>query len=195
MLVSGLLLAGMARADTVLVLGDSLSAAHGIDRDAGWVHLLQQRLGDEHRVVNASISGDTTSGGLERLPDALEKFNPDVVLLELGGNDGLRGLPPEQMKNNLARMIEMSQDAGARVALLGIMIPPNYGESYANAIRDVYPQLAKQYDIPYVPFILEGVALHDDLMQRDQIHPNAKGQPIMLDNIWPVVTDVLNDNA
>ncbi|GHC29806.1 arylesterase [Kushneria pakistanensis] len=185
------------RAETLLVLGDSLSAARGIDRDEGWVNLLRQRLASEapgeHTVINASISGDTTAGGLERLPEALETHHPDIVLLELGGNDGLQGLPPDRMQDNLAQMIEKSQASGARVALLGILIPPNYGQAYTKAFADVFPTLASQYDVPLVPFILEGVVLNDKLMQPDRIHPNAQGQPIMLDNIWPTVASMLDE--
>ncbi|WP_445621049.1 arylesterase [Kushneria sp. Sum13] len=183
-------------AETLLVVGDSLSAARGIDRDEGWVNLLRQRLETkapgEHTVINASISGDTTVAGLERLPKALETHHPDIVLLELGGNDGLQGLPPRRMQDNLAQMIEKSQASGARVALLGILIPPNYGQTYTKAFANVFPTLASQYDVPLVPFILEGVALNDELMQDDRIHPNAKGQPIMLDNIWPTVAAMLD---
>nr|WP_233350326.1 arylesterase [Kushneria phosphatilytica] len=174
-----------------MVLGDSLSAARGIERNQGWVNLLRERLGDEQTVVNASISGDTTAGGLARLPEALELHQPDIVLLELGGNDGLRGLSLEQMKANLAQMIEKSQAAGARVGLLGIRIPPNYGPAYTKAFRAIYPELARQYEIPLVPFLLKDVALHDDLMQNDGIHPNAAAQPILLDNVWPLVQGLL----
>ncbi len=184
-------------AETLLVVGDSLSAARGIDRDEGWVNLLRQRLESEapgrHTVVNASISGDTTAGGLERLPEALETHQPDIVLLELGGNDGLQGLPPQRMQDNLAQMIEKSQASGARVALLGILIPPNYGQTYTKAFADVFPALASRYDVPLVPFILEGVALNEDLMQSDRIHPNAQGQPLILDNIWPTVASMLDE--
>ncbi|YCA16603.1 arylesterase [Kushneria sp. AK178] len=184
-------------ADTLMVLGDSLSAARGIDRDEGWVNLMRQRLDaeapGEHTVINASISGDTTAGGLERLPEALETHHPDIVLLELGGNDGLQGLPPERMQDNLAQMIEKSQASGARVALLGIMIPPNYGQAYTKAFADVFPALADEYEVPLVPFILDGVALNEALMQDDRIHPNAQGQPIILDNIWPTVTAMLDE--
>ncbi len=184
-------------AETLLVVGDSLSAARGIDRDEGWVNLLQNRLEAEapgqHTVINASISGDTTAAGLERLPEALETHHPDIVLLELGGNDGLQGLPPERMQDNLAQMIEKSQASGARVALLGILIPPNYGQTYTKAFANVFPTLAGRYDVPLVPFILDGVALNDELMQDDRIHPNAKGQPLMLDNIWPTVASMLDE--
>ncbi|WP_425454109.1 arylesterase [Kushneria sinocarnis] len=163
----------------------------GVERSEGWVSLLRERLGDAHQVVNASTSGDTTAGGLSRLPEALERTRPDIVLLELGGNDGLRGLSLEQMKSNLAQMIEQSRAAGARVGLLGIRIPPNYGQAYTEAFRAIYPELAQRYEIPLVPFLLEGVALNDELMQSDGIHPNAEGQPIILDNVWPVLQGLL----
>jgi len=184
-----------ARAATLLVVGDSLSAAHGIERDAGWVNLLRQRLGSQHQVINASISGDTTSSGAARLPALLKRHAPDIVLLELGGNDGLRGLSPQQMKLNLSDMIEKSQAAGARVLLLGIEIPPNYGAAYTDAFRGVFRQLSEEYAIPLVPFILDGVALQDAMMQDDGIHPTAEAQPIILDNVWPELKNLLPDDA
>lgn len=179
-----------SRADTILVMGDSLSAAYGIDPQAGWVGLLKQRLGNSHEVVNASISGETTSGGAARLPDILRQHHPDIVLLELGGNDGLRGLSPQQMQVNLGKMIERSQNAGARVLLIGIEVPPNYGPTYANAFRSVFAQLAKEYDLPLVPFLLEGVDL-DTMLQQDGIHPTAEAQPIILDNVWSQLEPML----
>jgi acyl-CoA thioesterase-1 len=179
-------------ADTLLIVGDSLSAAHGIEREAGWVALLRERVGDAHEVVNASISGDTTSGGAARLPDLLERHSPDIVLLELGGNDGLRGLSPQQMKLNLRTMIEKSQAADARVLLLGIEIPPNYGAAYTDAFRGVFRQLSEEYAVPLVPFILDGVALQDDMMQEDGIHPNAAAQPTILDNVWEKLGPMLS---
>ncbi|WP_280563376.1 arylesterase [Chromohalobacter sp. 48-RD10] len=184
-----------ARADTLLVVGDSLSAAHGIERDAGWVNLLRQRLDSQHQVINASISGDTTSSGAARLPELLERHAPDVVLLELGGNDGLRGLSPQQMKLNLRDMIEKSQAADARVLLLGIEIPPNYGASYTDAFRGVFRQLSEEYALPLVPFILDGIALQDTMMQDDGIHPTAEAQPTILDNVWPELKVLLSDDA
>lgn len=179
-----------SRADTILVMGDSLSAAYGIDPQAGWVGLLKQRLGNSHKVVNASISGETTSGGAARLPDILRQHHPDIVLLELGGNDGLRGLSPQQMQVNLGKMIERSQNAGARVLLIGIEVPPNYGPTYANAFRSVFSQLAKEYDLPLVPFLLEGVDL-GTMLQQDGIHPTAEAQPIILDNVWSQLEPML----
>lgn len=178
-------------ADTLLIVGDSLSAAHGIEREAGWVALLRERVGDAHEVVNASISGDTTSSGAARLPELLERHSPDIVLLELGGNDGLRGLSPQQMKLNLRDMIEKSQAADARVLLLGIEIPPNYGASYTDAFRGVFRQLSEEYAIPLVPFILDGIALQDAMMQDDGIHPTAEAQPTILDNVWEGLAPML----
>lgn len=192
-LTASLLWAGTALAapTTLMIMGDSLSAAYGIERDAGWVNLLRKRLGDEVELINASISGETTSGGVARLPELLGQHDPDIVLLELGGNDGLRGLPPSQMRSNLARMIEASQDTGARVLLLGIQIPPNYGQAYTEAFRRVYQELAEKYDIPLVPFLLEGIALDKSLMQEDGIHPTAAAQPRILDNVWPDLEPLL----
>ncbi|MCM2972989.1 arylesterase [Larsenimonas suaedae] len=191
-LALGLAATGAARAETILVFGDSLSAAHNMPTDKGWVHLLQQRLGDKDKVINASISGETTSGGLERLPKALEQFDPDIVLLELGGNDGLRGLPPAQIQSRLDKMIQLIQDHPARVGLLGIMVPPNYGQNYSTAFKNIYPTLAEKYGLPLEPFMLDGVALDDDLMQDDAIHPNARAQPKVLDNVWSVVDELLS---
>lgn len=170
---------------TLLVMGDSLSAAYGIERDEGWVNLLAERLEDDARVINASISGETTSGGLQRFTDILGQRQPDIVLIELGGNDGLRGLSPNQMQANLASMIEQSQGAGAQVLLLGIDIPPNYGQAYRDAFTGVFYSLEEEYDVALVPFLLEGIALNDALMQSDGIHPTAEAQPIILENVWP----------
>lgn len=192
-----LLWAGSAGAasTTLLVMGDSLSAAYGIEREAGWVSLLRGRLGDDIEVVNASISGETTAGGVARLPGLLGRYAPDIVLLELGGNDGLRGLPPGQMRTNLASMIEASQEAGAQVLLLGIQVPPNYGQAYTDAFRRVFHQLADEHDVPLVPFLLDGIALEARLMQDDGIHPTAAAQPRILDNVWPELKKLLPDTA
>ncbi len=182
----------------MLVLGDSLSAGYGIDVDRSWTALLQERLesqGYEHRVVNASISGETTEGGATRIQSALEKFAPDLVVLALGGNDGLRGFPPERTKENLARIIEASRRQGAAVVLLGIRIPPNYGARYTRAFEGTYRELAAQYGIPWIEFFMEGVALNDDYLQDDRIHPNEKAQPLLLDNAWPVIEQALGANA
>ncbi|MCL7929567.1 arylesterase [Halomonas llamarensis] len=180
---------------TLLVMGDSLSAAYNIERDAGWVTLLEARLDEEAEVINASISGETTSGGAQRFPALLRQHDPSLVLLELGGNDGLRGLSPQQMQANLAQMIKQSQAANAKVLLLGIDIPPNYGQAYRDAFKRVFTQLADQYDVPLVPFLLEGVALDDDLMQDDDIHPTAKAQPMILENVWPALAPMLEKHA
>lgn len=185
-------------APTVLVVGDSLSAGYGIDIDQSWTTLLQHRLqlqGYEHRVVNASISGDTTEGGATRIVAALENFEPELVILELGGNDGLRGIPPDTMKGNLQSIIETSQASGASVILLGIRIPTNYGPRYTSAFEAVYRDLAQQLGIAWIEFFMEGIALDDALMQADGIHPNEEAQPILLDNAWPMVSKALSDRA
>jgi acyl-CoA thioesterase-1 len=201
-LITGLLLflivgtASASSAPTVLVIGDSLSAGYGIEVDQSWTTLLQLRLqsqGYEHRVVNASISGDTTEGGATRIVAALDNFDPELVILELGGNDGLRGIPPDTMKGNLRSIIETSRASGASVILLGIRIPTNYGPRYTSAFEAVYRDLAEQLDIPWIEFFMEGVALDDSLMQADGIHPNEEAQPILLDNAWPMVSKALSD--
>ncbi|MCO7227621.1 arylesterase [Halomonas sp. CnH100-B] len=179
---------------TLLVMGDSLSAAYGIEQEQGWVALLAERLEGEAQVVNASISGETTSGGAQRFSDIIGQREPDIVLLELGGNDGLRGLPPAQMRANLATMIEQSQQAGAEVLLLGIDIPPNYGQAYRDAFTGVYHSLAEEYDLSLVPFLLEDIALNQQLMQSDGIHPTADAQPIILDNVWPALEPLLEES-
>ena len=176
---------------TLLVVGDSLSAAYGIERDAGWVALLAERVAHRAEVVNASISGETTGGGATRLPELLRQHDPDIVLLELGGNDGLRGLPPSQMSANLEGMIEKSQAAGAQVLLLGIDIPPNYGDAYRQAFTGVFRELADTHEVPLVPFLLEGVALDPELMQDDGIPPTAEAQSRLLDNVWPSLAPLL----
>ena len=178
---------------TLLVMGDSLSAAYGIEQEQGWVSLLAERLDGDAQVVNASISGETTSGGAQRFADIIGQRQPDIVLLELGGNDGLRGLPPAQMRANLATMIEQSQQAGADVLLLGIDIPPNYGQAYRDAFTGVYHSLAQEYELSLVPFLLEDIALNQQLMQSDGIHPTADAQPLILDNVWPALEPMLEE--
>ncbi|MCB1925800.1 MAG: arylesterase [Gammaproteobacteria bacterium] len=171
----------------ILVIGDSLSAAYGIDKQRGWVALLQQRLaeaGNAWQVVNASITGDTTRGGLTRLPAALERENPAVLIIELGGNDGLRGFAPRQTRENLARMIDLGRAAGARVLLLGIRLPENYGRDYGEKFHRVYLELAAEKRVALVPFFLEGVAETRAMMQADGIHPDVAAQPRILDNVW-----------
>ncbi len=180
---------------TVLVFGDSLSAGFGIDVDRSWTALLQSRLeklGYEHRVVNASISGETTEGGAARIETALRNFSPDLIVLELGGNDGLRGFPPERIKNNLTKIIQRSKASGAAVVLLGIRIPTNYGPRYTAAFEAVYRQVANDQDIQWIEFFMEGVALNDELLQADRIHPNAEAQPILLENAWPIISATLD---
>jgi len=179
----------------VLVVGDSLSAAHNIPAASGWVNLLQQRVKQQIKappaIINASISGETTAGALTRLPDLLEKHRPSVVVIELGGNDALRGLTPAQLRGNLEKMIVASQKADAKVLLLGIDVPPNYGPAYRQRLRQTYAELAKQYDVPLLPFLLEGGALKPNLMQADGLHPTAAAQPQVLDNVWPLLKPLL----
>lgn len=187
----------MASGRTILVFGDSLSAAYGIRPEQGWVALLTQRLQAldyGYEVVNASVSGETSGGSLQRLPRALEIHRPGVVILELGANDGLRGLPIAATKENLAKMVQLSQAAGARILLVGIRIPPNYGPRYANEFADLYPAIAKQYHLPLVPFLLEKVALDPTLMQEDGMHPNARGEPLVLDTLWQGLEPLLKKN-
>ena len=177
-------------AQNILLVGDSISAAFGLEISEGWVALLEQRLADEgypHSVINASVSGDTTAGGLARLPGLLEEFEPELVIIELGGNDGLRALPLENMQQNLSAMVSLSQQAGADVILLGMMIPPNYGPRYADGFARVFHQVAEERDVTLVPFLLEGVGGVEGMMQDDGVHPTAAAQPLLLDNAWPAV--------
>jgi acyl-CoA thioesterase-1 len=179
---------------TVLVFGDSLSAGYGMDVDQSWTALLQSRLraqGYEHRVVNASISGETTEGGAERIGPALENFAPELLILELGGNDGLRGFPPQRTRENLEKIITASRAAGAEVVLLGIRIPSNYGPRYTQAFESVFRETADTLGVPWIEFFMDGIALDKELMQADGIHPNAKAQPRLLDNAWPAIREAL----
>ena len=183
-----------AAAGTILIVGDSISAGFGLDTRLGWVSLLEQRLereGHDDRVINASISGDTSAGGQARLPALLKEHKPDVVIVELGGNDGLRGQPPAQLQQNLAAMIDAAKTAGAKVLLLGMQLPPNYGVRYTEAFARVYTQLADEKQIALVPFFLEGVGGHPELMQADGLHPAAAGQKRLLDNVWPALKPLL----
>ncbi|PYC20083.1 arylesterase [Pseudomonas mosselii] len=187
-------LAQGAAAGTLLVVGDSISAGFGLDTRQGWVNLLQQQLkkeGFDDQVVNASISGDTSAGGQARLPALLAAHKPDLVVLELGGNDGLRGQPPQQLQQNLAAMIDQSRQAGAKVLLLGMRLPPNYGVRYTAAFAQVYEQLAVDKKVPLVPFFLEGVGGVPELMQADGIHPAATAQQRLLENAWPAIKPLL----
>jgi acyl-CoA thioesterase I len=198
-LIVGLMLplsvhAAAERQPVILVVGDSLSAGYGVAVDSTWVALLQERLATQgygYRVVNASVSGDTTGAARARLPRALELHKPAVVVLELGGNDGLRGLPLRQVRDNFQFLIERSKDAGAQVVLIGMRMPPNYGAAYADAFHALYGELARQYRTPLVGFFLDGVALDEKLMQADGIHPTAAAQPRLLDNLWPALQKVL----
>jgi len=179
---------------TVVVLGDSLSAGYGIEIREGWVNLLAQRIASEgygYQVINASVSGETTQGGLSRLPRVLQLHKPAIVIIELGGNDGLRGLPLATSRENLRKAIELSRAVQARVVLVGMMIPPNYGQRYTQEFRDMYTTLASKYSIALVPFLLDQVALNPKLMQRDGIHANAAGQPRLLENVWPKLKPLL----
>ena len=186
--------AQVAAPGPILVLGDSLSAGYGVKVDATWVALLQRRLATQgygYRVINASVSGETTGGARARLPRALELHKPSVVVLELGGNDGLRGLPIKQVRANFESMIEQARNAGAQVVLVGMRMPPNYGAEYADSFHALYGELAQKYQLPLLDFFLDGVALDDNLMQADGIHPTAAAQPKLLDNLWPVLAKVL----
>jgi acyl-CoA thioesterase-1 len=196
LLLSALLFSPLAaaQAPAILVFGDSLSAGYGIDVREGWVALLQQRLkaqGYPHTVVNASVSGETTAGGRTRLTGALQRHRPQLVILELGANDGLRGLSLTQTRDNLAAMVRTAQQAGARVLLVGIHLPPNYGPAYTRKFHDIFGELARRYQTGLVPFLLEGVALDRTLMQPDGLHPRATAQARILDNVWPSVEPLL----
>lgn len=184
-----------ANQNTVLVLGDSISAAYGVPSETAWVQLLSDRLADnglgDWQVVNASISGETTDGGARRLPALIEEHDPGVVIIELGGNDGLRGFPPNVIENNLADMIARVQESGAKAILVGMQIPPNYGRRYTSMFADIYPKLSDRYDTGLVPFLLEGIYDQAGLMQDDGIHPTAEAQVKLLDNVWPVLEPAL----
>ena len=188
--------AGIAHAATILVLGDSLSAGYGLeDTRQGWVALLQKRLAEQklpYKVVNASISGDTTAGGLARLDASLDQQRPAVLLLELGANDGLRGLSLQAMQRNLTTIVMRAKARGIKVVLIGMMLPPNYGPAYTARFQHVYRQLAQEQQLPLVPFLLDGVALDPALMQSDQLHPTAAAQPRLLDNVWSVLGPLLH---
>lgn len=183
-----------AKAKNIVVMGDSISAAYGIALDAGWVHLLSEKIAAEYkayRVINASVSGETTGGGLTRLPAVLAMHRPEVVILELGGNDGLRGYPVATIKDNLKKMLALCEVAGARTLLVPMRIPPNYGPAYTTAFFDVFTAISRQTVVPLSIFFLEGVAGNPALMQADGIHPNAKAQPVLLANIWPALRQLL----
>lgn len=178
----------------ILVYGDSLSAAYGLPQPQGWVSLLKKKLsaqGYHYTVINASISGETTSGGLTRLAITLANTKPSIIILELGANDGLRGLPLNEMKNNLSVMIDQCNKAKVRVLLVGMQIPPNYGPKYTDTFRQTYRELSQQHTVSLVPFMLENIAAKPHLIQNDGLHPNALGQPLILNNIWPTLSTLL----
>ncbi|ASQ45645.1 arylesterase [Legionella clemsonensis] len=182
------------QAKTILVLGDSLSAAYGINTQEGWVNLLHAKLKENnynYRIINLSTSGDTTSNGLAKLPQALKRYQPDIVIIQLGANDGLRGLPVIQMKSNLEKIIKTSQGAHAKVLLVATQLPPNYGPAYLKKFATVYEELAYQYQIPLIPMFLEGVAGNSQFMQQDGLHPNSRAQSKILSNIWAVLEPLL----
>lgn len=182
-------------AKTVMVLGDSISAGYGIEPQQAWVNLLQKRLNQQypkqHKVVNASVSGETTSGALARLPKLLQTHKPNVVVIELGGNDGLRGQPPQMIQKNLVQLIQQSQKANATVVVLGMKMPPNYGTAYSKAFENNYKVVSQQYKVKLLPFFLEGVAGNKSLMQKDLVHPNGKAQPILLNLAYPYIKGAL----
>jgi len=183
-----------AAASDILIVGDSLSAAYGMPVEQGWVALLQQRLARECpacRVINASISGDTTATARARLPQAIDRHQPDLIILELGGNDGLRGLSLQAMQQNLAAMIEIATAGGGRVLLVGVQLPPNYGPQYTEKFHAIYRQLADEYTVALVPSIVDGVGTRSELMQPDGIHPNAQAQPLIADRVWTQLQPLL----
>lgn len=185
-------------AKPIVVLGDSISAGYGIDVSVGWVNLLQQKFKQapsDYVIHNESISGDTSVGGLARIDSILSRHQPMMVLIELGANDGLRGLSPQEMKRNLSDIIRRSESAGAKTMLLGMKIPPNYGKRYIEMFYTIYPQLSAELNVPLVPFILEDVALHPEMMQADGLHPNALGQPLIAQKVWEALWPMLNHQS
>ena len=183
-----------AMAKSIVVLGDSISAGYGIDVAQGWVNLLQKKFNQQHSdyvISNESISGDTSAGGLARINQLLAKHKPVIVMIELGANDGLRGLSPQEMKSNLSEIIQRCRKAGAKVMLLGMKIPPNYGKRYIAMFYNIYPQLSAELEVPLVPFILENVALNPAMMQADGLHPNALGQPLIAEKVWTYLQPLL----
>ncbi|XID74184.1 arylesterase [Alkanindiges sp. WGS2144] len=193
--LSLLLVSTIASAKTVLILGDSISAGYGINVEQGWVTKLQQRLDQkypkQHQVINASVSGETTSGALARLPKLLSTYKPHIVVIELGGNDALRGQPPASIQNNLNRLVTLSKNAKAKPILLGMKIPPNYGAAYSKAFEQTYRTVATNHKVTLLPFFLQGVAGNNKLMQQDLVHPTASAQARLLDNAWPFIEPAL----
>ncbi|WP_028470156.1 arylesterase [Neptunomonas japonica] len=196
LLLLSVIVSSSVSARTLLVLGDSLSAAYGIRPEQGWVALLETRLQQGYadiNVVNASISGETTQGGITRLPALIERHQPDWIVLELAANDGLRGMPLALIQRNITQLIELSEQASAKPLLVGIRLPPNYGVSYTERFYSLFQTLADEYEVSRVPFLLEGVALQQSLMQADGLHPNAEAQTVLLDNVWPYLQPLLGD--
>ncbi|MDG0971820.1 MAG: arylesterase [Porticoccaceae bacterium] len=187
-----ILLSANTYGSTLLVLGDSLSAGYGVNQESGWVALLKDDLDDRHRIINGSISGDTTGGGLNRLPLLLEKFSPNYVLLELGGNDGLRGQPVNLMKRNLLAMIELCRQAGAEPILFGMRLPPNYGRRYSDAFAAVYPEISDEQQVLLIPFQLEELAVTEGMIQADGLHPTALAQPIIKEIIKKYIQPLMD---
>jgi acyl-CoA thioesterase-1 len=180
---------------SILIFGDSLSAAYGIGEDEGWVTLLAERLMQENsklQVINGSVSGETTTGGRARLPSLLQRYAPTYVLIELGGNDGLRGLPLALMRENLTEMITLSKASGATVLIAGMQIPPNYGPRYTEPFYAQYAELAEEFDLYLIPFLIDGIPQQPALMQADGIHPKAEAQSMILDNVWPVLREAMS---
>ena len=181
-------------ADTILVYGDSISAAYGMEKSKGWVNLLAKRIAIDrphYKVVNASVSGETTGGGVTRLPKSLAFHQPDVLVLELGGNDGLRGYPISSIRDNLQIMIQQAKTSGIHVLLIGMVLPPNYGRRYTLAFEKIFSSLAEEHSLPFVPFLLDGVSTGKSLVQRDGIHPTVEAQPKLLDDVWPSLAPML----
>ncbi|WP_429561978.1 arylesterase [Paraburkholderia sp. MM6662-R1] len=182
----------------IVVLGDSISAEYGLPRDTGWVALMRQRLAEEridYSVANASISGDTTSGGRARLPALMERLKPSIVIVELGANDALRGVPLSTTEDNLRTIIEQAQQGHAKVVLVGMYVPPNYGPDYTQKFHGLYGQLSKEFHVPLVPFLLAGIADKPDMFQADQLHPTRQAQPLLLNNVWPAVKPLLRTSS
>ncbi|XOV89375.1 MAG: arylesterase [Pseudomonadota bacterium] len=180
--------------NTIVVFGDSISAAYGMEQDEGWVNLLAKRIaqnGLPWTVVNASVSGETSGGGLVRLPKTLELHQPDLLILELGGNDGLRGYPIARIRDNLSSMVEQSQQVGASVLLIGMVLPPNYGRRYIQAFEGIFPEVAEQHGVPLIPFLLDGIATPASLVQRDGIHPRPEAQPMIMEQVWQALAGTL----
>lgn len=178
----------------IVVLGDSISAEYGLPRDTGWVALMRQRLVDQridYSVANASISGDTTSGGRARLPALMQRLKPGIVVVELGANDALRGVPLATTEDNLRTIVEQVQQAHAKVVLIGMYVPPNYGPDYTQKFHGLYGELSRQFHVPLVPFLLAGIADKPEMFQADQMHPTQQAQPVLLENVWPTIKPLL----